>query len=496
MNARAVYLVLPAFAALSVACADKAANRVAVQPPPPETVFVKQQPPEPTAPPPAPPLGVTPRVIAFDAIGDTTRLAMPDGSNCVAATDGIAVVDSTGLVHAIGNGQTHLRCWLGEQNASVKVSVSQALARVAVVADEGLNLRKTGDSIHLNLARVDRLGTTVDAARPVWASLTPEVVRVDPATGTVAAVADSGTARVVGLADNLADTVVVEVGAKVISSQLLSSRSTTSSLARARALARANAARRGGVTPVSNPGAPIATQAVTTPSAQQQVQGPGQGIGARNPAPGDSLFRQPDNGLGTIRGLTIVPGALAGFAEYRTIPSGGGLEKTSGAVYGIEVNLLTRGLLSFRADVLTGTLGKDTSTVLQDRKFMSGGFHANIAIAPWLSITGGAEARRFEDVAVQRWIMLRAGGESNFSLGGGPLRGIARLELMPVVSIASNAGPVTSPSFGIASALGLGFENRRISSSILYDIERYSFPANTGRKEQFGALLFRFGIKF
>ena len=490
MSSRAIYLVLPAFAVLSMACADKAAHTAAVTPPPPETVYVKQ--PEPAAPA-VPPLDVTPRTIAFDAIGDTVRLALPAGASCVSATDAVAVVDSTGLVHAVTNGDTHLRCWSGDQNASVKVSVAQQLARVSVVADEGLALRQSGDSIHLTLAHVDRLGTTVPEVRPIWSSLMPEVVRVDPVTGTVAAIADSGTARIVAVANNLADTVEVEIGVKPVS-QLLSARSTSSSLARARALARANAARRAGLLNVSNPGA-VAPQSVTTPAAQQ-AQGPGQGIGARAPQPSDSLFRTPETGVGGIRGLTFVPSAVVAFADYRTLPASGALEKTSGALYGLEVGVLTRGLLSFRVDLLTGTLGKDTSTVLKDRKFMSGGFHANFAIAPWLSITGGAESRRFEDVTVQRWLMVRAGGETNFSLGGGPLRGIARIELIPVVNIASDAGTVTSPSFGLASALGLGYENNRVSASLLYDIERYSFPSNSGRKEQFGALLFRFGIRF
>jgi hypothetical protein len=438
---------------------------------------------------------VSPRNIAFDAIGDTLRLALPEGSTCAAASDEIALVDSTGLVKAIANGVTHLRCWEGEHNASVKVTVAQQLARVSVVADEGLALRKTGDSLHLGLARVDRLGAPVSEARPTWTSLAPEVVRVDAATGVAVSLADSGTARVVGSADNFADTVIVEIGVKSASTQLLSS-SGRSSLSRARTLARANQQRNGRPSLSAGPGG-ITTQSTGTPAAdpaQQQQQQQGTGIGVRTAQATDSLFRDPQTGAFGGQARNLTPTLTAGFAEYRTIGSGG-LEKTSGPVFGGEFGITTRGLLSFRFNFLTGTLAKDTTTVTKDRKLVSGSFDANIALSPWLSLMAGIEARRFEDVSVQRWIMVRAGGEANFSLGGGPLRGIARLQIVPLVNIASDL-PSTSPSFGLLSALGIGYESRRVSSSLLYDIERYSFPTNTGRKEQFGALLFRFGYKF
>ncbi len=194
MTGRVTALALPLLALAAIACGEKARVQVAVQPPPPETVFVRQ--PEPVKPPPAP-LDVSPRSLAFDAIGDTARLALPEGAACVAATGDVAQVDSTGLVRAAANGETHLRCWLGEHNASVRVSVAQQLSRVAVVADEGLALRKSGDSLHFNLARVDRLGTPVVDVRPTWSSLSPSVVRVDPASGVAVSLADTGTALIV-----------------------------------------------------------------------------------------------------------------------------------------------------------------------------------------------------------------------------------------------------------------------------------------------------------
>ena len=489
MRARLASLIATGgFAALSLACAGEKAGQQVAAAPAPETVYVQQ----PAAPVAAPaPLDVSPRSLAFDALGDTLRLAFPAGTSCTSASPDIAVVDEQGLVRAAANGVTHLRCWLEDQNASIKVSVTQQLARVAVVADEGLALRRSGDSLQLGLARVDRLGTPVADARPTWVSLAPEIVRVNPATGVATGVADSGIARVIGIVADFADTVLVEVGAKARSTQLLTTTGRTS-LSRARALARANQQRGTRPNLSAGPGG-ITSQSVTSPGAAQQQQ-QNAGIGARPAAPGDSIFQAPQTSE-YARARTLAPTFTAGFAEYRTMQPVSGLEKTSGMVFGGELAVMTRGPLSFRFSFLTGTLGKDTSTVIKDRKLMAGSLDAGVALSPWLSLVAGVEARRFEDVVVQRWMMVRAGAEANFSLGGGPLRGIARLQLVPLINIASST-PVTSPSFGLMSALGIGFENRRLSASALYDIERFSFPNTSNRKEQFGALLFRFGYKF
>jgi hypothetical protein len=479
------------FAVLQVACAGEKAKTQVAEQPPPETVYVRQ--PEP-APPPPEPLAVSPRKVAFDAIGDTLRLALPEGSTCVAASETVAHVDEQGLVRAVGNGDTHLRCWQGEHNASIRVTVTQQLARVAVVADEGLALRKSGDSLHFNLARVDRLGTPVEAVRTTWASLSPEVVRVDSATGLAVGMADSGMARIVGRADQLADTVIVEIGVKSQATQLLSSNS-RSALSRSRALARANAQRVSARLPNASGAGGVATQAVTS-AGGAPAQTPGPGIGAR-PAQGpDSLFHDPQSGGFGARQRFLVPTLMAGFAEHRAMtPQPGGLEKRSGAVFGGAFDITTRGMLSFRFQFLTGTLAKDTVTALGDIKLTDGSLDAGIAIAPWLTALVGVQARRYEETTTQRWVMVRAGGEADFSLGGGSLYGIARLLVIPLISVASDAVGVPKPSFGLTSALGLGFENRRISTSLVYDIERYSFSASQ-RKEQFGALLFRFGYKF
>jgi len=484
----------PAFSAavlslitLTAACADKTgpAQQVA-EAPPPETVYVQQPPPPP--PPPAP-LAVSPRSLLFDAIGDTARLAMPEGSQCAIASVQVAQVDSAGLITATGNGDTHLRCWEGVHHATVRIEVAQALARVSVVADPGLAIARPGDSVRLSLARVDRRGAPVESARPVWESLAPAVISVDATTGVAVGLVDTGTARIVGRADGLADTVIMEVGFKGQASSLLSS---TGRVSRSRTAARVN--QRAGR--IAGSGT-LVTQAANSTGGAPQVQTP-LGIGVRQARVSDSLFRDPQ--LGTLgRRRVVVPWVTAGFGEHRidipTTAGGLGLEKTSGAIYGGGADILTGGVLSFRFQFMTGTLTSDTATA-SDRTVYDGSFDAGLNIAPWLTVLAGGEARTYETIATERWLMLRVGGEASFSLGGGPLRGIARIFLMPLVSLASSQSTPTAPSFGVQSRFGLGFENRTFSSSLTYDIERYSFPSNTSRREQFAALMFKLGYKF
>jgi len=490
---RSPVIACATFALVSLACSDKSGQGAQVaEAPPPETVYVMQPAPKPEI----VPLGVSPRILAFDAIGDTATLRFPEGTRCVAATDAVARVAADGMVTAVGNGDTHLRCWLGDRNASVKVRVQQQLARVTVMADEGLAMRRHGDSLRLSLARVDRRGSTVDGVQPTWRSLAPDVIRVDSASGTVVGVVDSGTARIVGYAGALADTVIVEVGIKSQIGLLSASGSRTS--ARSRAAARAanqRALQQRGVQ-VAGPGGLLNQSASGAPGLVQTPLG----IGVRQARPSDSLFRDPTSGTGLSHQRFITPYLSAGFAEHRIDdqgPGGNGLAKTSGAIFGGGVDITTRGMLSFRLNFMTGTLGSDTITVTRDRKMTQGSFDAGLAISPGLTVLAGAEVRRYETLQIERWLMLRLGGDATFNLGGGALRGIARVFVLPLISLASDqGGSATAPTFGIQSELGIGFENRRLSSSLTYDIERYNFPNAAARREQFGALLFRFGYKF
>jgi hypothetical protein len=110
---------------------------------------------------------------------------------------------------------------------------------------------------------------------------------------------------------------------------------------------------------------------------------------------------------------------------------------------------------------------------------------------------GSAEARSFQSASsLERWLMVGAGGEAAFNLGGGPLWGYARGIVMPLISVQNDIGSVAAPSFGMEAGLGVGLETQRLGARIMYDIQHYSFPSTSGRKEQFAQLVFRFGYKF
>lgn len=468
------------------ACADKP-KRVAISAPPPETVYVRK----PVVAPRAPALPVSPARLDFAALNDTARLTVPIGAQCAAASEDVARIDSTGLVTSVANGDTHVRCWQDGQVATIKVRVQQQLFHVMVVADRALEMGHAGDSLHLSLAQTDKRGAPVVASPPTWLSLTPGIVTVDQASGLATSVADSGTARIVGQVDSLADTILVQVGAKGVATKQLA-RTTTNTRARALATAAREAQRNAAA-------AEIASN--ESFSATGTRQAPTQGlnaIGARAPRLNDSLFRDPSSNLGGLR--WIVPNAFGDLAERRVIPSASGsLAKSSGALFGGGLDITTRGVLSFRVAFATGTLTGDTTTSGTDKSLTvtQGSFDACMNIAPWLTVLGGAESRSYQAASsLERWLMVRAGGEAAFNLGGGPLWGYARALVMPLISAQNDVSPITTPSFGMEAGLGVGLETQRLSTRIMYDIQHYSFPSTSGRKEQFAQLVFRFGYKF
>jgi len=452
-----------------------------------EAVKVEQQAPAPEAPPavetpPPPPaiLAVSPHTVSFDALSDTLRLALPEGAACQSAMPSVATVDDFGLVRAVMNGVTHLRCWADDRTATVKVTVDQTVARIAITAEQGLEIARAGDTLRLSLARVDRLGTTVEAARPEWASLQPEVLQVDAATGIAVGVVDSGMARVVARVDGLADTVTVELGHKTIPLLTQSTRSATSRVARNAALRRA--------------AGPTAGRRTTAgPVADRRFAGTE--IGVRDVRASDSLnFQDPTAAALAPRARALVPYAVAILADHGVYDQGA-LERNSGVIFGVGADVITRGWLRASFQVSTGTLAAQT-TAARDQKVTAGRFDVGIAAFSWLTLSAGVQSRVYEGISTVRWAMVKTGGDLRFNLGDTPLSAMASLNLLPVIS--GGEGNV-SPNFGMNTAFGMGFERGRFNASLKYFIERYGFPAQSGaaaREEQFSGLEFRLGLLF
>ena len=169
---------------------------------------------------------VSPDSVTFAAIGDTARLAaMAVDANGHAVADVevawssgdtlVAVVDSAGLVTAVGGGDVSVAAASGEAAGSAAVAVDQAAAEVRVSPDL-VTFAAIGDTARLAAMAVDANGHVVADAEVKWSSGDTLVAVVDSA-GLVTAVGNgdaSVTAASEGAAGAAAVT-VVQTAAKV-----------------------------------------------------------------------------------------------------------------------------------------------------------------------------------------------------------------------------------------------------------------------------------------
>lgn len=428
-------------------------------------------------------LAVSPGVATFDAVGDTVRLSTAVPAQCQSANDAVAAVEPGGLVRSRGNGETHIRCWAPGAVGRMTVRIAQQIRRVAIVAEQGLTMRQAGDSVRLTLARVDRLGTPVQTVRPTWASLQPDLAQVDSVSGVARAVAATGSARIVASVDGFSDTVMVEMGVKAEASQnLLATRRTAASRRPVRTAVRAAAGRQPTLTPRGAPAPEIVRRSSSAP------------IAARQPTEADSLFRTPLQAAAAARRSTLTVSAIASLSEHHVTLNGSDttVESQSGLMIGGAVDYQTGSWLTVHAQMTSGKLTADSS-IARDQTVTDAQLDVGVQAFPWLTFIGGFGGRAYHDIALQRWIFVRAGGEARFGLGGGPLSGVLRLMLLPVISAGQNQ---TAPSFGMISTVGLQYESGKLSSGLQYVVERYGFSGGDPRLEQFGALQFRLGLRF
>ena len=119
----------------------------------------------------------------------------------------VAVVDSVGLVTAVGGGTTTVTATVGEVSAAIVVTVMQASGSVVVSPAEGVIA--LGDTLRLAAEAFDENGHRVEGAAFSWSSSDAGVARVDE-SGLVEAVAE-GTARITATAGDASGVVEVTV---------------------------------------------------------------------------------------------------------------------------------------------------------------------------------------------------------------------------------------------------------------------------------------------
>ncbi len=155
-------------------------------------------------------LAVSPDTVAFDALGDTLRLAaevrdqagrpMPGEAVMWAASDTlVATVDATGLVTAVGNGTATVTATSGELAGDAAVEVMQVARRVTLTPSADTLI--LGDSLRLAAEALDANGHPVDDAAFTWSSSDAAIATVDT-LGVVRGVGE-GTVEITAVTDNL-----------------------------------------------------------------------------------------------------------------------------------------------------------------------------------------------------------------------------------------------------------------------------------------------------
>ena len=164
-------------------------------------------------------VNLSPAALEFSALGDTLRLgAEPvdvNGHPVERATvmwasgdTAIAVVDASGLVRSVGNGEAVLSATADSVSGTAVVMVGQVV-RAVTVSPEALEFSALGDTVLLRTEVFDANGRRIDGATVTWASGNTAVARVD-ASGLVRSVGN-GEATVSATADSVAGAAEVTV---------------------------------------------------------------------------------------------------------------------------------------------------------------------------------------------------------------------------------------------------------------------------------------------
>ena len=147
-------------------------------------------------------VAVSADTLRFTALGQTEQLAVEVREQAgramaealVSWTSGdtlVAVVDSAGLVTAVGAGTTTVSATAGEASGEVVVTVTQAAGSVVVTPASGAVA--LGDTLRLTAEAFDENGHRVDGAAFAWSSSDVSVATVD-ASGLVAGVGEGAAA--------------------------------------------------------------------------------------------------------------------------------------------------------------------------------------------------------------------------------------------------------------------------------------------------------------
>lgn len=188
----------------------------------------------------------------------------------------------------------------------------------------------------------------------------------------------------------------------------------------------------------------------------------------------------------------VTASAVVGVADHR-VDAGAGFERTSGPVFGLQVDALSGRDLSLSIRGVGGTLDARSGAADQ-RDVGEIGAEARLRVLSWLDARGGAMVRSFtSQLARQRWTQLSIGADARVPMLNGRIEGTAGAALLPYVRVSGH----DSPRLSIAACMGLSHTSRRFDLGLLYQLERFDFAdvAGANRLEEHSSLLVRAGYR-
>jgi hypothetical protein len=190
--------------------------------------------------------------------------------------------------------------------------------------------------------------------------------------------------------------------------------------------------------------------------------------------------------------VLLTGAAVLGMLDHR-VDAGAGVERTSGPVFGFQLDASQGADLSFALRALGGTLdGRSPAAEARDVGEVQA--DARMRVLPWLDFRAGATVRGFTSaLARQRWTQLSIGADTRIAMLGGSIEGTAGAALLPYVGVTGH----DSPRLAIAASMGLRHSNPRYEIGLSYALERYDFAEVAGvrRLEENSSLVLRAGYK-
>ena len=188
----------------------------------------------------------------------------------------------------------------------------------------------------------------------------------------------------------------------------------------------------------------------------------------------------------------VTTSAVIGLVDH-SVDAGAGIERTSGPVFGIQLDARQSPDLLLSVRGVGGTLDA-RSTTADQRDVGEIGADARWRVLSWLDARGGAMVRSFtSQLARQRWTQLSIGADMRIAMLNGRIEGSAGAALLPYVRVSGH----DSPRLAIAASMGLHHTSRRFDLGLLYQLERFDFAevAGASRLEEHSSLLVRAGYR-